>query len=281
MADARARPAAPALAETAAAADAAAPWRTVRFGLPDDATGWVRCAEVDSAFVARWEGAVAELLVHDHGRTDAMAAAGFVLAWYAALPGAVGGAFFRLARRVPRLGRDSLAFRCSPEGRYPDGVAVLDPRFWCLPDDPAATGGAATVVPDDHALGAVLREQVRAHADAFLAGYRPGARLPRRALLGAFTDGLDTGIWTAGAAGGRPELLADAVLALPGGTSGLPDRSSLELLVDGHGREHVTRTGIACCYFYKVAAGGALCPTCPRISADERLRHYTGLPDEG
>ena len=63
-----------------------------------------------------------------------MTVSGFVLDWYASLPGVVGGACFRQARRVPRLDRASLALRCHPEEQYPEAVALLDPRFWCLPD---------------------------------------------------------------------------------------------------------------------------------------------------
>ena len=72
---------------------------------------------------------------------------------------------------------------------------MLDPRFWCLPEDPAADQPDATVVADQAALVAWLRAEVREHAHAFLATLHPAhRRLPRRALLGAFTDGVDTGL---------------------------------------------------------------------------------------
>ena len=182
--------------------------------------GWTRCAEVDAAFVTRWEQAVAAQHVHEFGRSHPTTAAGYVLGWYAGVPAGVGGALFRLARRVPRLDRDAVAFRLAAEA-YPDAYALLDARFWCLPTDPAADHPDATAVRDEPALAAVLRAQVREHADAFLAEHPTRGRLPRRALLGAFTDGVDTGLRLGGDA--TPErLLPDAALALPAGPSPLP-----------------------------------------------------------
>jgi hypothetical protein len=192
------------LDDTAARAGAALDWLAFRVGPPGDPTGWTRCDEVDAAHVAGWEARVATALEAEHGRSHPSTAAAYVLDWCAGLPGHVGGAFFRLARRVPRLDRASLAFACEPVERYPDRVALLDRRFWCLPDDPAAGHPAATAVRDLDALADVLRAQVRAHADEFLAGYRGGARLPRRHLLGAFFDGLDVGVWSAGSPSGSP-----------------------------------------------------------------------------
>jgi hypothetical protein len=244
----------------------------VRCGPPDDDTDWTRCADVDTAHVAEWERAVAAQHVREYGRSHPTAAAAYVLGWYAGTPAMLGGAFFRLARRVPRLGRDALAFHRGRE-EYPDAVALLDDRFWCLSGDPSADHPGATVVADDAALAAVLRAQVRAHADAFLAGY-PSRPLPRRALLGAFTDGVDTGLWLAGA---DDRLLPDAATALPGAT--LP-ASTLEVLLDGRGRRHVDRRTLSCCYYFKVDPDAGPCGTCPRIPRDERVRRLTDLPDE-
>ena len=88
----------------------------------------------------------------------------------------------------------------------------------------------------------MLRAEVRGHADAFLETYPAHGRLPRRALLGAFTDGIDTGLWL----GGDPapdRLPAEAALVLPAGSSPLL-ASTIAVLVDGRGRRQVT--GGAC-----------------------------------
>lgn len=264
---------------TAARVGAVRGWLPVHGELPPDTTRWTRCTEVDGAFLAGWEARIAASLVRSYGRSDPHTVSGYALDWYAGVAGHVGGAFFRVARRVPRLDRAALAFSSHPTEHYPDELAVLDDRFWCLPDDPDAGHPAATPVEDEQALAAVLRAQVRGHADAFLAGFRPGARLPRRGLLGAFFDALDTGIWYGGdptpAAAG--EVLADTALALPGGTAEFADGSTVHALVDGRGREHLSRRRVGCCYHFKVAPGGTPCHTCPRLDDAERLRAHTEL----
>ncbi|QJY48318.1 (2Fe-2S)-binding protein [Pseudonocardia broussonetiae] len=260
--------------------DAAIGWLAVRVGLPEEAAdgpAWVRCTDVDAAFLAGWEERMAGTVTRTCGRTHPMTVSGFCLDGYAGLPGQVGGALFRLARRVPRVDRASLAFRCDPEEHHPDGIALLDPRFWCLPGDPDADHPAATVVADEAELAAVLRTQVRAHADEFLAGYRGGARLPRRGLLGAFYDGLDTGVWF----GGDPEdvaSVAEAAAVLPGGTVEFAAPSSLYRFVDVQDREHISRRRVGCCYYFKVADDGLACSTCPRVDDAERVQRYSQLP---
>jgi len=251
--------------------------RPVRCGAPG--AGWIRCSDVDAAFVARWERDVAAEHVREYGRSHPSAAAGYVLGWYAGIPAGLGAALFRLDRRVPRLDRGAVAFRLGP-GAYPAAFALLDGRFWCLPTDPAAAHPDATVVADDVALAAVLRAQVRGHADAFLATYPARTRLPRRALLGAFTDGVDTGLELAG---DLQRLPPEVALALPPSefstaSSALP-ASTITLRVDGHGRRHVDRTTLSCCYYFKVDPEAGPCGTCPRIPAAERLRRLTELPD--
>jgi hypothetical protein len=237
--------------------------------------GWTRCADVDAAFVARWERDVAAEHVREYGRSHASAAAAYVLGWYAGIPAGLGAALFRLDRRVPRLDRGAVAFRLAAQA-YPEAYALLDDRFWCLPADPAVDHPSATVVADAAALASVLRAQVRGHADAFLATWIPHGRLPRRALLGAFTDGVDTGLELAG---GTDWLPAEAAVVLPAGPSSLPT-STIVVRVDGRGRRHVDRTTLSCCYYYKVDPAAGPCGTCPRIPVDERLRRLTELPDQ-
>ena len=243
--------------------------------LGDPGPGWTCCADVDAAFVTRWERDVAAEHVKEYGRTHPSAAAGYVLGWYAGIPAALGAALFRLDRRVARLDRSVVAFRLAAEA-YPEAYALLDDRFWCLPGDPAADHPAATVVADEAELAGVLRAQVRGHADDFLALWPGHGRLPRRALLGAFTDGVDHGLEVGGEA--TPEALPpEAELVLPR-RSALP-ASTITVLVDGRGRRHVDRTTLSCCYFYKIDPPAGPCGTCPRIAADERLRRLTELPD--
>lgn len=255
----------------------------LRLGLPDDDADWVRCSDVldDPSFVPRWQAEAAAHLREEHATVPAVTPAAYVLSWYAEGPGMVGAVFFHLARRVPRLGPGALAFRRHVEERYAEGFALLDGRFWCLPDDPAADHPDATVLPDVGALAWRLRAEVRAHADAFLAGYVPGARLPRRSLLGSFFDALDGGLWSAGEqTGDEAAGLRDAALVLPGRTAEFGGASAMYRFTDVRGREHVSRHRAACCYFYRLSGADHPCFTCPRTTDEERVTRAAEWPDE-
>lgn len=276
-----ARPTEHPLARTAARADTAHDWLTVRHAPGGGQGGWTACSQVDAAYVARWEGLAGAGTAADYGRTHPMAQAGYVLGWYAGVAAGLGALFFALDRRVPRLGRADVGFRTHAGQHYPDAVATLQQRFWCLPGDPDAGHPDAEAVADEGALAAVLRAQVRAHADDFLAGYRPGARLPRRTLLGAFFDGLDGGFWLEGPAAPVPgdAAVAAARLVLPGGTAQFADASSFHTVTDRRGRAHLSRRRVSCCYYFKVSDDGAACTTCPRTTDTERAERLCANTD--
>jgi hypothetical protein len=260
------------LKATAERATTARNWLTVEFGEPDG-DGWLRCSDVDATVIASWEACVADRHREWYGRDDPMTSSGYVLSWYADVAPTAGALSFLLDRRVPNLDRDALAFHRYAEVEYPDAIALLDSTFWCLPDDPAADHADATVVSDQQALAAILRAQVRRHADDFLATYRPGARLPRRNLLGAFFDSLDGGFWISDSAGvPQQDYVASARLALPGATEEFVDGTRFYSVVDDSGREHLTRRRVSCCYYFKVAEDGSACTTCPRTSDTERAK---------
>ncbi|GAA4546751.1 iron-sulfur protein [Pseudonocardia xishanensis] len=238
---------------------------------PSDPDRWIRCAEVDAEWYRGWEGRIAASLHGEYGRTDVTAAAALALIWYAGVPGRLGGAAFREARRVPRLGRAEVAFRLGRDEPFIEGYALLDTRFWCLPDDPDAAHPAATVVSDERALAARLRAEVDGHAEGFLRDIRPGARLPRRALRGAFCDGIAVGIWVAGdqSAAAAEAILRDAGLLLSGGVAER-GTTSMDVVTDVLGRDHVCMTRACCCYLFRVVDHGRACATCPRVPARER-----------
>lgn len=164
----------------------------------------------------------------EHETVPPITPAAYVLSWYAGVPALVGAVFCQPARRVPRLDPAALAWRRHAAGA---GVATARRRalpgrscparrpVLCLPGDPAASHPDATPVADELVLAELLRVQVRAHADAFLARYSSAARLPRRALLGAFVDALDVNLWTVGEqAGDEAAAVRAAALVLPGRT---------------------------------------------------------------
>lgn len=251
----------------------------LHFGLPSGEAGWTTCREVidDPAILRRWQDDTATYLRTESPDVPLITPAAYVLGDYAAICGRLGGAVFGVDRRVPRLDPDALAFRQHPEECWPHAVALLDPRFWCLPGDPDADHPAAAVVADEAALAAILRAQVRAHAEAFLATYEPGVRLPRRHLLGVFFDGLDCGPWSV--ADSPQAALADGAHVLPGRTVEFTGSSTLYQIVDARGREHLTRERVSCCYAYKLAEGTP-CFTCPRTSLAERAERAATWPDE-
>ncbi|MGH3616062.1 MAG: (2Fe-2S)-binding protein [Pseudonocardia sp.] len=274
----------PLLSATVAAANTIYPGqRIVRLGLPAEEPGWVRCVDVigDAVFLRRWQADVGGALGTEHEMVPPITSATYVLSWYAAIPAFMGAVSFRLDRRVPRLAPEALGFHRHQREHRPDGIALLDGRFWCLPDDPAAEDPVATVVADEQVLAAVLRGQLRAHADAFLVGYDPGVRLPRRALLGVFFDALDGAIWAAGKRiGCEGAGVRDAAIVLPGGTPEFGDGSALYRLVDARGREHVSRRRVACCYYYRLSGAEGACFTCPRTTDEERVIRAAEWPDE-
>ncbi len=258
---------------------AAGCWLDLRVGWPEESAGWVACSDVGAGFVRSWERSIDAQLLQRHGRSHGLTVSSLALGWYASVPGVVGGAFFRQLNRVPRLDRGALAFARHADEHYPIAAALLDERFWCLPDDPAAADRSATVVPDRDALGAVLRGQIRQHADAALAEWQAGTRLPRRHLLGAFFDGLDTGVWYGGPAqlADAAEVIAATRSALPGQTAEFAESSSVRVLTDARGRDHLARQRVSCCYYYKVTDEGRSCTSCPRTDEPSRTERYAQL----
>lgn len=237
-------------------------------------SGWTLCSDVDSHWLSEWEMRVADGLESTLGTSHPMAAAAYSLIWYASVPGLIGGAFFRASRRVPSLARESLAFRLAEGKPYPDAYALLNHKFWCLPDDPAAVHPSATVVTDESELATVLRRQMRAHSDDFLAEFQPRARLPKRALRGAFQDETECGIWVGGdqQIGAAPEVLHATRLVFPGKATEFGEETSMYVLDGFDGQRHLSRNRIACCYYYKIDPYP--CGTCPRTDQAERRRRY-------
>jgi len=286
--------AAPALAPSLAALDAAVSWCSFRLGMPPrgvaacparpgarpagETGGWIRCSDALAvpAFFPRWQEELRARMAQAYATVPPVTPAGYVMGWYAGMFGYLGGTLFHLHRRVPSLAPEHLAFRLDPVQRRPVEVALLDDAFGCLPADPAAGAAAATVLPDDSALAAALRAEVAAHGERFVAAYRASSRFGPHTLWGAVTDALDRGVWHAAHQRGDDAAGAsDAALVLP---RRLPPFTSGSTIRAEGGRW--TRTRQSCCFYYKLPGVQSPCSTCPRL-AHRRCPNGGGLNADG
>ncbi len=268
------------VADLASRLDRAATWLSVRRRHPPD-PGWVRCSDVlaDPEALPRWLDGVARAVAGQNGGWEPplVTPASYLMAWYLDIPAYAGGLAFGVTRRVPELRPESLAVHLDPGG-WPDGVALLGDRFACLPDDADADHPAADVVPDEAALGRVLRERVTAHAAAFHAVYRPDVKIGSRQRWGMLTDVLDTALWSSGRDDGEEDRgVRDAAIVLDRTHPPLTSGSRIYRLVDGRGRRRWTRRRESCCFLFHVP-GAQACFTCPRVGDDDRHARATADP---
>jgi hypothetical protein len=240
----------------------------IRVGLPEDSADWVNCAELLSSpdGFTLWRQELAGWLLDRYGEAPERTTAGYVMSWYLFVPGYLAALLFHHERRVPSLRPEHLAFHKARPRPHPDSIAVLDPSFVCLPDDPAAGTPNATVVPTEQALAAVLRGRFTAHATRFVTAYRDTVRFGRHTLWAAATDTLDSALWLAGRYGGDETAgVLDAGLLLADRFSPLTSASTLRPVPDAAGRTTWTRRRESCCFHYLIDTGQGVCETCPRV----------------
>lgn len=242
---------------------------------------WIACDQAlsDPDFFARWRATVAQRLAeqYPHGpektHVPEKTTGGYVLQWYLVIPSYLGALVFHSARRVPKLSPRQLGFRLDPAALQE--VALRPGRFWCLPGDPDAGHPDAVPVPDEAALGAVLRRQVIAHATRFLAVYDPQVRFGHRTQWATVTDVLDSGLLLAGRSFGSPQAgAADARLVLADGEKPLTSASTIYQVTDERGRTYWTRRRGSCCFLYALPGVERPCASCPRINDGERARIF-------
>lgn len=279
------------LATSVAVVDRAVDWMSFRLlDLPDggqpggertgadwadaDRSGeWSTCEQAltGPGYFTGWRAAVAAQLAEQHTEVPEQTTAAYVLLRYLGVPSYLGAMLFHSARRVPSLQPSHIAFRCSA-GRVPE-VALGPGRFWCLPDDSDAGDPDATTVPDEVALGAVLRHEVVSHATRFLQVYGPLVRFGRRTLWAAVTDVLDIALLLAGRAFGSAQAgAADARLVLAERVEPLTAASTVCAVTDEQGRTHWTRRRGSCCFYYALPGADGPCATCPRTDDAQRAR---------
>jgi hypothetical protein len=265
------------LAASISAADRAVDWMSFRL-LDEPGGDWTCCEQAlsEPAFFDRWRACVAQRLAEVHSEVPDRTTAGYVLQWYLGVPAYLGAMLFHSARRVPSLQPRQLAFRIDPG--WVQEVGLRPGRFWCLPGDQDAGHPDATEVPDEAALGGVLRREVVAHATRFLRVYGPMVRFGRRTLWAAVTDVLDTALLLAGTSFGSGQAgVADAHLVLAERTEPLTSASTTCAITDELGRTHWTRRRGSCCFYYALPGVERPCATCPRVDDAERRRRLSTI----
>ncbi len=244
---------------------------------------WIECdhALSDPAFFLGWRARVARRLAEQESTVPEKTTGGYVLQWYLIIPSYLGALLFHSARRVPALEPQRLSFRLDSAALRE--VALRPGRFWCLPSDPDAGHPDAVPVPDESALGSVLRQQVIAHATRFLGVYGRQVRFGRRTKWATVTDVLDSGLLLAGRSFGSPQAGAsDAQLVLGPGEQPLTSASTICAATDDRGRIHWTRRRGSCCFLYALPGVERPCASCPRLRDADRARIYACLdPTDG
>lgn len=251
------------LAESVARAASRQARVSLQVGVTTDSSDWVNCASLlsDTTLFDGWRAELAGWLTDRYGAAPERTTAGYVMTWYLSVPGYLAALLFHHERRVPSLRPEHLAFRLARPRPHPDSIAVLDRRFVCLPDDPAAGTPDATVVPDERALAAVLRGRFTAHAARFVGAFAPSVRFGRHTLWAAATDALDDSMLLAGRYGGDEGAgVVDGALLLPGRLAPLTSGSTMRPAGDGW-----TRRRESCCFHYLLECGKGPCSTCPRV----------------
>lgn len=254
------------LAESVARAESRQARMSLQVGQPANSPDWVNCASLlsDTSLFGKWRTSLGEWLVEQYCDAPERTTAGYVMAWYLSVPGYLAALLFHHERRVPSLRPEHLSFRTARPRPHPDSIALLDRRFVCLPDDPAAGTRDATVVPDERALAAVLRGRFTAHAARFVSAFAPTVRFGRHTLWAAATDALDDSMLLAARYGGDEGAGAvDAALLLPERLGPLTSASTLRPAAGAHGEW--TRRRESCCFHYLLERGKGPCATCPRV----------------
>jgi FhuF 2Fe-2S C-terminal domain len=257
------------LAESVARVEARQARFSLQVGSPRDTHDWVNCASLlsDTTLFDRWRATLGEWLMDQYGDAPERTTAGYIMTWYMSVPGYVAALLFHHERRVPSLRPEDLAFRTTRPRPHPESIAVLDRRFVCLPDDPAAGTPEATVVPDEHALASVLRGRFTAHAARFVSAFAPTVRFGRHTLWAAATDALDDSMLLAGRYGGDESAgVLDGALLLPERLPPLTSASTMRPAAESPASPgEWTRRRESCCFHYLLEHGKGPCATCPRV----------------
>jgi len=182
-----------------------------------------------------------------------------------------GVATYLLARRVPDLSARNTVLHVDEAG-WIDALALKEPCFACLPDDPAANSPHAAVVPD---LGTLRRFYLQGllteHLEAFMAVMKFRYKYGRRAMQETLADRIvGTLIWLLKEQGEKERIDGEVETF----SSLLPFKSGsgvLEVPFGGRCEPFLKRA--SCCLSYRLPEHG-YCTSCPLQSEEEQIARF-------
>ena len=178
---------------------------------------------------------------------------------------------YLLDRRVPDLSAKNTVLHVDKQG-WVDALALVTPRFACLPDDPAAGDPHVTVVADLDALRRFyLRTLLEEHVGAFMEVMKSRYKYGRRAMQETLADRIvGTLIWLLKEQGEK-ERIGGEVEAF---SSLLPFKTRAGVLeVPFEGCCELFSKRASCCLSYRLPQYG-YCTSCPLQSEKERVRRF-------
>ena len=184
---------------------------------------------------------------------------------------AAGIGSYLTARRVPDFSPENVRLHFDDNVCH-DQLALVEGRFFALPDDPDAGQSHVTVVEDIDALRDELRIQIEAHMANIIGALKLKTGMGKRGLWGLVADRLAGNLIYACKLLGQQERCQrelDALIYVVGShLNGKTDMITLEHA----GKSEMFLTRGACCQYYK-APGYSYCATCPLQKPEERERH--------
>jgi hypothetical protein len=252
---------------TVAKINAISPYFQLSVGTPPDAS-WSRASVVltDPDWVATTIG---RLYAKRGYITPRNLAASFYdgYQWYVGTA-AISG-FFAHAR-VPDVGVDNVALKFDDDG-WVTGIALIDGRFACLPDDPAATHSDARVFPDRRALREHAARMVYAHVNHLAAPLIDAADVSEQSLRLASANSISMlALWILQQSN-QPALAETEAHAF---AAAMPFPAKARLFeVECDGERAVYVNGSVCCHWYLDPENTerSYCGNCPKVPLPKRI----------
>lgn len=242
--------------------------------LPAPAEDWRRVSDLlDAAAPTGWFDAVIGQIMARYSVRERRTAAMFFLGSYAWYVTASAIASYLTDRRVPSIALDDVAVRFDVDGDEPQiKVALLNPGFAALPDDPAAGMATVTICATLHDLRERLRKQIEDHMLAAIAFLARHVRLGQRGQWNMVADTCaEVCLWIGQQMGEQERACAEGLALIKmAGSPMRPSPTQYLTLAVGERCETFRMRG-SCCLYYKTPTAKN-CNTCPLLSEAERVQ---------